>query len=154
MDYWRNPEVMEVEEELNRCHDEASLHILANKGPETAKASLPEDQSPFPCQRQNIFPIGGLEGIATPSVAQESIEVRPPTSEMERVLALRKPYPGAPIQIVHGDSVEPGFNFGQTSRPQATSPRTSLLNRHVNQDGIFPHFLVKKWGRWIILKWA
>ena len=88
MDYKRNPEVMEAEEELNHLHDEVPLHIPASKGPKTVKVSLPKDQFPFPSQRQNIFPIGGLEGIPTASVAQESTEVLSPTSEMERVSAL------------------------------------------------------------------
>ena len=31
-DYWRNPEAMEAEEELNRLHDKVPLHIPASKG--------------------------------------------------------------------------------------------------------------------------
>ena len=47
LDYWRNPEVMEAEEELECLHDDVPLHIPANKGRENVTVSLPEDPSPF-----------------------------------------------------------------------------------------------------------
>ena len=72
MNYWRNPEVIEAEKELERLHGEAPLFVSANKALEDVTVSLPEDPPPFPAQRQNRFPMGGLEGVPTASVAQES----------------------------------------------------------------------------------
>ena len=56
MDYWRNPEVMEAEEELECFHDEVPLHIPDSKGPENVTVALPEDPFPFLAQRQNPLP--------------------------------------------------------------------------------------------------
>ena len=106
MDYWRNPEVTEVEEELERLHDEVPLSVAASKGPENVPISLPKDLFPFPTLRQNLFPRGGLEAIPTASVAQESSELPPLSVDQERLSALRKPYLGAPVQFVHGDSAK------------------------------------------------
>ena len=72
MDYWRYPEVMEAEKNLERLHDEVPLSEPAKKGPKNAVVISPDIQSPFPAQRQNIFPIGGLEGIPATSTTQES----------------------------------------------------------------------------------
>ena len=91
MDYWRNPKVMEAEKNLERLHDKVPLSEPARKGPENAAVISPEIQSPFPAQRQNIFPIGGLEGIPATSTAQESSEGPPISEVMEQVSALRKP---------------------------------------------------------------
>ena len=91
VDYWRNPEVMEADENLERLHDEVPLSEPARNGPENAAVIPPDIQSPFPAQRQNIFPIGGLEGIPATSTAQESSGGPPSSEMMERVLALRKP---------------------------------------------------------------
>ena len=46
MDYWRNSEVMEAEEELERLHDKVPLSVPASKGPESGNVSLPVDSSP------------------------------------------------------------------------------------------------------------
>ena len=180
MDYWRNPEVMEAEEELECLHDEVPLHIPASKRPENVTITLPEDPSPFPAQRQNLFPIGGLEGISAASMAQNETEVRPSDGLEEKISALRKPYPGAPVGIIHGDSVKMGFNFGQAqdSRPQVPvvknvtsiahdvggvlnkqsfnegetrSVPISMLDLCVNHDDIFLHFMVESVGCGIIL---
>ena len=125
MDYWRNPEVMEAEEELERLHDK-SLFLPASKGPESVNVSLPIDSSPFPAHRQNLFPMGGLEGIPTASVAQES-ELPPFSIDLERVWALWKPYPGVPISVFHSDLAKSRFNFGQVqeSRPSLFTAGTS-----------------------------
>ena len=47
MDYWRNPEIMEAEEELECLRDEVPLHIPASKWLENVTVSLSEDPSPF-----------------------------------------------------------------------------------------------------------
>ena len=58
--------------------------------------------------------MGVLEGIAATSIAQESSE-GPPISEVrERLSALEKPYPGAPIVLSQGIPIYQGLNFGQT----------------------------------------
>ena len=113
IDYWGNPEVMDAEEELERLHDEVPLSIPASKGPENVSVSIPEDPSPSPAQRQNLFPICDLEGIPAASVAQESSELPPLSTDQERVSALRKQYPGSHIQFVPGDSAKKGFHFGR-----------------------------------------
>ena len=87
MDYWRNPEVLEAEEELGRLQDETHLYAQASKRPESVNVSLPEDQSPFPTQRQNLFPMGCLEGILASTTAWES-KLPPLSADLERVLAL------------------------------------------------------------------
>ena len=71
MDQWRNPEVIEAEEELERLHDEVPLRVQTSKGPETVNVSFPNDQSSFPAQRQNIFPIGGLEEFPAVSATED-----------------------------------------------------------------------------------
>ena len=68
MDYWRNPEVMEAQEELECLHNEVPRQIPASKGLENVTVSLPEDPSHFSAHRQNVFPIGGLEGIPATSM--------------------------------------------------------------------------------------
>ena len=108
---------MEAEENLERLHDEVPLSEPARKGPENATVITPEIQSPFPAQRQNIFPIGGLEGIPATSTTQELSDGPSLSGMQEQVSALHKPYPGAPIVMVHGVPVWKGFNFGQ---PQAS----------------------------------
>ena len=106
MDFWRNPEVQEAEEEYAHLQEElrqeAPLFVPASKGPENAPISTPEDLNSFPAQRQNIFPIGGLEGIPATSTAQESSDGPSLSGMQEWVSALRKPYPGAPIGMSQG----------------------------------------------------
>ena len=92
---------MEAEEELERLHGEVPLFVPAGKEPESVPISLPEVSFPFPAQRQNLFPMGCLEGIPAASTAQES-ELPPLSADLERVSALRKPYPWPPIQFLKG----------------------------------------------------
>ena len=58
--------------------------------------------------------MNSLEGIPATTVAQEDVDVRPPSPMKERVSALRKPRPGAPTGFVRGNSVQLVFNFGQS----------------------------------------
>ena len=50
----------------------------------------------------DIFPLDGLEGIPISSVAHDNTGMRHPSPMMERVSALTKPIPGAPVEFVHG----------------------------------------------------
>ena len=74
MNFWRNPEVQEAEEEYAHLQEELQqevpLFVPASKGPENTPISSPEGANSFPAQRQNIFPVGGLEGIPATSSAQ------------------------------------------------------------------------------------
>ena len=51
MGVWRDPEVMEAEENLKRLHDEVPLSVLAEKGPGIVPISAPKNLSQFPAQR-------------------------------------------------------------------------------------------------------
>ena len=56
MDYWRNPEVIEAEENLERLHDAVPLSEPARKGPENA-AVIPQKSSPHLLHKGRIsFP--------------------------------------------------------------------------------------------------
>ena len=78
MDFQPNQEAEEefhdLQEELQQ---EAPFFVLASEGPKTVKISGPEDPSTLLAQRENLCPMGGLEGIPAASIAQGSIG-RPP----------------------------------------------------------------------------
>ena len=67
MDYWRNPEAQEAEEEFAELNEhlwkEVPLFVPAEKGPENVSLSAPDNLSQFPAQRQHLLPMGGLQGI-------------------------------------------------------------------------------------------
>ena len=95
--------------------------------PDTVPEVAPENLSQFPTQRQHMFPIGGLEGIPATSTAQESSE-GPPISELrERVSALRKPYPGAPLVMPQGVPVWENFNSRQSQAQTQGSMPTNFV---------------------------
>ena len=48
MDYWRNLEVLEVEDELNRLQDPVSLTVPVSKGPEIVNILSSDDSAPTP----------------------------------------------------------------------------------------------------------
>ena len=114
MDYWRNPEVMEAEEELERLQDEVPLEAQVNSGPQTVTYSTPENQASFLAQRPNILPISGLENYPTASATEDvqqltalrkTVEESNPISFVVQAPALQKPYLGASISYSQGDSV-------------------------------------------------
>ena len=83
MDYWKNPEVMEAEENLEHLMDEVPLGDQANTRPEIEKSSPPADQYSFPAQRRNIFLLVVWKHSSCLSA-----------TDAECVSTLRKPYPG------------------------------------------------------------
>ena len=92
MDFWRNPEVQEAEEEFahlqQELQQEVPLFVSANKGPKNTPVSRPEDINYFPAQRQKNFPVGGLEGIPATSIAQGSAEEPSLSGMQEQMSAL------------------------------------------------------------------
>ena len=71
MDYWRNPEVMEAEEELERFQDEVCLEVQVSARLDSVNHPSPENQYSFPAQRPNIFLIGDLGEIPATSAATD-----------------------------------------------------------------------------------
>ena len=126
---------MEGEEDLKRLHDEVPLSVPAENRPDIVPEVVPENVSQIPASRQQLFSMGGLEGIPATSTTQESPE-RPPISELrERVSVLRKPYPGAPIVISQGVLVWEQFNFGQNqAQAQVGMPTSFAMGISKAQD--------------------
>ena len=58
-------------------------------------------------------------------------------TDVERISALRKPYPGVPITLNLGNPVTLGFNFGQASRPQVL-PIGSSIGMNIPNTRRFP----------------
>ena len=55
MDYWRNPEVLETEEDLGCLQDNVPIFVPAEKGTENTLVSVPEDPNSFLARRENCF---------------------------------------------------------------------------------------------------
>ena len=114
MGYQRNPEVREAEREDAEIEKQLLTEVPppnpVSTGPSGADVP-PESQHQYAAQRPNIFPIGGLEGILAAST----------TSEFVTVIALRKPYLGAPESVNQGTQASTGFNLG--SIVQSTLPQ-------------------------------
>ena len=70
MDYWRNPEVREAEENLESLLDKVPLENPVSSGP-SAVSQPPEDQYSFLAQRPNIFPVPSLGNVPTSVVPME-----------------------------------------------------------------------------------
>ena len=86
MDYWINPVVLEAEGDWTASRIKSTL--LHKKGPENVPASIPEDPNSFLVQRENLFPMGSLEGIPITSTAQESSDSPSLNGMQERVSVL------------------------------------------------------------------
>ena len=72
MNCWRNPEVLETEDDLNCLHDPVLLTIPVSKGPEVINLLSSDDSAPPPIYGLYMFPMGGLEGILVASMAQDA----------------------------------------------------------------------------------
>ena len=59
----------------------------------------PKPQHQYPTQRPNIFPVAGLGNITSSAASIEEVQT----------LALKKPYPGAPISVSQGVPICKGF---------------------------------------------
>ena len=68
---------MEGEEDLERLHDEVPLSVLDENRSNTVPEVVPENLSQIPASRQQLFSMGGLEGIPATSTTQESSEDPP-----------------------------------------------------------------------------
>ena len=73
--------------------------------PSGANISL-EPQHQYPARWPNIFPVASLGNIPTSAVWTEEVQV----------LALKKPYLGAPMLVSQGLSANEEFNLGQAGQ--------------------------------------
>ena len=122
MEQWRDPEYLEAEENLERLHDEVLPFIPVSAGPSNVIPAPTVSLRVFSVPRSNV-------SVPLPSsTAAESSDNSSLSGLRERVSALRKPYPGAPIVMTEGipakqnfgydDLVHPTLNIGQ-ARAQA-----------------------------------